>query len=122
MNNTNIDQALAALADAIKSQNEEVALNTPSAFVKKLPWRSLSGDHINGGKILNFSSTGITDKSTKEQISISDDRVSVKFLSVDKVKGSILVEEEITSKNITADVIKVKVLEAEEIKALAMVQ
>lgn len=117
MNNTNIDQALAALADAIKSQNEEVALNTPSAFVKKLPWRSLSGDHINGGKILNFSSTGITDKSTKEQISISDDRVSVKFLSVDKVKGSILVEEEITSKNITADVIKVKVLEAEEIKA-----
>jgi hypothetical protein len=70
MNKTNIDQALAALADALKSQEPDSFLTSPKEFVKKIPFRSLSGDHINGGKIQNFASTGISDTATKQQLTV----------------------------------------------------
>ena len=112
MNNTNIDQALAALADALKSQNTNPLDTDPKAFIKKIPLRGLSGDHINGGKVLNFSSSGITDSATKEQVKITDESISINALRVGVIRDNLNVEGEITAKTV-----KVDVLEAKEIKA-----
>ena len=108
MNKTNLDQALAALADALKSQDpDSVAPLTPLQFVDKLPKRALSGDHIAGGKILKFASAGITDSATKEQISISDAGVSIT-----SVIGDITFTDTVTAKVIKVDVLEVKDLKA----------
>lgn len=113
--NTNIDQALAALGDALKSQNNGSI--SPSEIAKKLPFRSLSGDHIIGGKIAKFASAGITDTATKEQISIDDSAVTVNNLSVKNVVGSLKVQETITAGNIEANTISVDTLNVKKIKA-----
>ena len=56
-----------------------------------LDHNSLSGDLIDGGTITNFSSTGITDQSTENQIVIKDGLMEV---SKDvHIKGKILVDE-----------------------------
>jgi hypothetical protein len=85
MNKTNIDQALAALADALKSQDPDNFLTNPKDFIKQIPFRSLTGDHINGGKVLNFASSGITDQASKPQIVIKDDGVHINNLKTEHV-------------------------------------
>ena len=105
MNKKNLDQALAALADALKSDDPDNAVITPSEFAKRIPWRSLSGDHIFGGKVLGFSSAGITDKATAQQILITDDVVSITALKVNEVQGAVTFED-INAKVIKADVIE----------------
>jgi hypothetical protein len=117
MNKINIDQALAALGDALKSQQDENPLANPLAFVKKLPWRSLSGDHVTGGKITNFSSSGITDKATKERIVISDTEVTIKSLSVDQLQKSVEIKGDVTASTVTANRIVADILDVKEIKA-----
>ncbi len=104
MNKKNLDQALAALADALYS--DDLASSNPVAFIETLPKGSLSGDLISGGKITKFKSAGITDLSTTEQLVVRDDAVSIKSIS----------SENITSKSVTADSIKVDVLTVNEIK------
>jgi hypothetical protein len=116
MNKNNIDQALAALADALKSQSDTGVL-TPSEFAKKIPFRSLSGDHIVGGKIVKFSSTGITDSATTEQIIINDSSVTVNNLSVKNVIGSLKVQETVIADSVEANVLTVDVLNVKKIKA-----
>jgi hypothetical protein len=117
MNKNNIDQALAALADALKSQVDENPLANPMVFINKMPKRSLSGDHINGGKILNFSSTGITDTAKTEQLVIKDDGVDVKNLRVEKISGLVKINgietNTITANEITVDILTVKDLRAD---------
>lgn len=117
MNKTNVDQALAALADALKSQHDENPLANPTSFIKKLPWRSLSGDHITGGKIVKFSSSGITDNASKEQINIVDDRVTITTLAVGKVTGDLNVNGLIKSKSIVSENIEVDVLTVKDLRA-----
>jgi len=112
MNKQNLDQALAALADALKSEDPNGVIIDPMEFVNKLPKRALSGDHINGGKILNFKSAGINDIATTEQITITNETVSIPALTVGIVKGNLSVENDISAKTIRVDV-----LEAKEIKA-----
>jgi hypothetical protein len=51
MNRNNIDQALLALGDALKSQ--EPAINALQ-LISQFPDRSLTGNHIHGGKILKI--------------------------------------------------------------------
>lgn len=105
MSNNHIDKALAALGDAIKG----IELNTVIDYKelsRKFPLRSLSGDHIVGGKIQSFASAGITDHASKTQITVSDNGVHVNSLSVDNIE------------NLTVNgVLKTKVLEVDEIKA-----
>jgi hypothetical protein len=105
MSKNNIDQALAVLADALKG----IELNSSVDYkdvAKKLPLRSLTGDHINGGKIQNFASAGIADTATKTQITVSNDGVHVTALTVDSLE------------NLTVNgVLKTKVLEVEELRA-----
>ena len=111
MNKTNIDQALAALADALKGQDPDSFLTSPKEFIKKIPFRSLSGDHINGGKVQNFASAGITDQASKQQLLLKDDGVHIASLTVDHIQ-----DLNVTG-TVTAGVIKTDVLEVKEIKA-----
>jgi hypothetical protein len=102
MNNKNLDQALAALGDALKSQDPNAAKPlTPLELASQLPKRALSGDHIAGGKILKFASAGITDSATKEQLVITDTGITV--------NGIVNL--------LNANTIKVDVLEVKELKA-----
>jgi hypothetical protein len=101
-----LDQILAALGDELSTQTQKSELSSKQ-ILEKLPFRSLSGDHINGGKIHNFSSSGITDKATTEQLTISDAGVAVKQFSAGfTVNG-----------NIQAEDARVKVLKADVIQA-----
>lgn len=108
MNKPNVDQALAALIEALKNDKPESFIDNPKEFVKKIPFRSLSGDHINGGKIHNFSSLGISDKATQIQIAVSDEGVQVnRFSSGFEVGGTIsatkIVTDKIEAKNFSFD-------------------
>jgi hypothetical protein len=105
MSKNNIDQALAVLADALKG----IELNSSVDYkdiARKLPLRSLTGDHINGGKIQNFASAGIADTATKTQVTVSDTGVHVKSLTVDHLE------------NLTVNgILKTKILEVDELRA-----
>jgi hypothetical protein len=108
MNKTNLNQALAALADALTGDDASQYTIDPLVFVKQLPWRSLSGDHINGGKITNFKSAGITDNSSAEQIVLTNDGVSIS-----KVKNNLTVEGTVSATKIKTDVLEVKEIVAD---------
>ena len=101
----NINNLLAALGDEINSLAQKGAAD-PKEIARKLPHRSLTGDHINGGKIQNFNSAGITDKSTVEQLTLSDNGVAIKQFSEGfSVNGNIQAED-ISVKMLKADVIQ----------------
>jgi len=117
MKNDRIDQALSALGFALKAERDENPLNNPMAFVEKLPKRCFSGDHINGGKIIQFASQGITDNAKKEQIVVSDDGVAISVLSTNKINSSVEIAGDVTAKNVSATSITADVLNVKEIKA-----
>lgn len=106
MNKNNIDQALAALADALKGMEPDNFMVDPKAFVRKIPLRSLSGDHINGGTIQNFASSGITDQASKTQITVKDDGVYVKNLKAEHVDDFTV-----------SGILKTNILEVKELRA-----
>lgn len=103
---TNINNLLAALGDEINGLIVKEPIE-PKEIAGKLPHRSLTGDHINGGKIHNFSSSGITDRATTEQLTISQDGIAVKKFS----------EGFTVNGNIQAEDARVKVLKADVIQA-----
>ena len=107
MNKTNIDQALAALADALKSQEPDSFLTNPKDFIKKIPLRALSGDHINGGTIHSFASTGISDQASKTQLTIKDEGVYIKNLKAEHV------DDFTVSGTLKANILEVKELRAD---------
>jgi hypothetical protein len=113
MNKKNLEQALAALSDALTSQEPESLLNDPLVFVSRLPKRSLSGDHIYQGKILGFSSAGITDQASKEQILIKDDFVRISAAAIGSIEGDLKVTGDVTARTLKADVLEVKELKAD---------
>lgn len=92
MNRKNLDQALALLADALESDSSSKNEVNPLELVSKIPDRAISGDKINGGKIVNFSSTGIQDSAKKTQLTLNESGVSVDRLSVGTVSGNLNVE------------------------------
>lgn len=101
----NLDNILAALGDELKGIAKQTSPD-PKEIARKLPLRSLSGDHITGGTIHNFASAGIKDTATKSQLTVDDFGVHVTTLTIDKLE------------NLTVNgKLKVKVLEVDEIKA-----
>jgi len=117
MKNDRIDQALSALGFALKAERDENPLNNPLAFVEKLPKRCFTGDHINGGKIIQFASQGITDNAKKEQIVVSDNGVAISVLSTSKINSSVEIAGDVTVNNVSATSITADVLNVKEIKA-----
>lgn len=110
-----LETAISQLADAITSHTPDIFFQDPKLFVSKIPKRSLSGDHILGGKIIQFSSSGISDTSSSTQININDSGVSVEHLRVNKILGNIDVEQSITCKEIHSEKIKTSIIEADSI-------
>ncbi len=116
MSKTTVDQALELLGTAIKSQ--AAANVNVEHFLQNLPKRSLSGDHINGGKIVNFASTGIADRATKTQITITDQEIAVDNLRVGTVKDNLTVEGNVTAQSMeVAGLLKAGLLQVDEIRA-----
>ena len=112
MAENNLDKALAYLGSSLNSlvtqANGPVDLDNLHTRILK---RSLTGDHLMGGTIVNFASTGIKDEASSQQLTIKDSSVEIKNLTVGAVKGSLSVEN-----TITANTIKVDVLEVRELK------
>ena len=103
----NIDKALAYLGSSISSLID--ASKAPADLTnlhERIAKRSLSGDHINGGKIVNFSSQGITDKASSEQIYIDDEGVKLKTVVDLTLQGTL-----------SAQTVKAAVLEVGELRA-----
>jgi hypothetical protein len=106
MNSNNIDQALAALGDALKGQEPEINV---LKLIPQIPDRALSGNHINGGKIVNFSSTGIVDTATSTKLKVTDNAITVENLNVSNVvstvgfKGDITVDGTARIKNLEVE-------------------
>lgn len=114
---TNIDNALVYLGTSLKSlidsSQQPIDLKNIASHISK---RSLSGDHIYGGKIVNFSSLGITDEAKDTQIKITDDLVCIKFLSVEKINGDLSIEKTVSAENLTVSgTVKAGKLEVSEL-------
>ena len=102
---SNVNNLLAALGDEINAITQKAAPDFKE-IARKLPLRSLTGDHISGGKIQNFASTGITDTAVKTQLTIDDSGVHAKNLFVENID------------NLTINgTLKTKILEVDEIRA-----
>jgi len=112
MAENNLDKALAYLGSSLNTlvtqANGPVDLDNLHTRILK---RSLTGDHLMGGTIVNFASTGIKDQATSQQLTIKDSGIEIKSLTVDSVKGNLSVEN-----TLTVNTIKVDVLEVREIK------
>ena len=109
MAENNLDKALAYLGSSLNSlvtqANGPVDLENLHTRILK---RSLTGDHLMGGTIVNFASTGIKDEATTQQLTIKDSGIEVKSLTVGSVKGDLEVENTIAAKTIKVDVLEVK--------------
>jgi hypothetical protein len=109
MAENNLDKALAYLGSSLNSlvtqANGPVDLEHLHTKIAK---RSLTGDHLKGGTIVNFASTGIKDEATSQQLTIKDSSVEIKNLTVESVKGNLTVENTVTAKTIKVDVLEVK--------------
>jgi hypothetical protein len=102
---SNVNNLLAALGDEINAIAQTAGPDIKE-IARKMPFRSLSGDHISGGKIQNFASTGITDTAVKTQLTVNNDGVTVKNLFVENLD------------NLTVQgILKTKILEVDEIRA-----
>lgn len=109
MADPNIDKALAYLGSSISSLIDASKEPVDYKLIpQKIPKRSLTGDHITGGKITNFSSSGIIDSATETKIQINNERVSIDNLSVKTVDGNIDVKGSVSANKLTADVIEAK--------------
>lgn len=115
MAENNLDKALAYLGNSLQNlvqqANGPVDLDHLHTRIAK---RSLTGDHLNGGTIINFASTGIKDESTSRQITIKDSAVEIKNLAVNSIKGNIAIEDQLTAKRISVDVLEVREIKTEQ--------
>ena len=109
MADPNIDKALAYLGTSlnslIESSKEPVDFKT---IGQKIPRRSLTGDHITGGKITNFSSSGIVDQATKTKITINDESVEIYDLVVNNICSNTDIKGKLSATEINAEVIYAK--------------
>ena len=55
----------------------------------------LSGDFISGGTITKFSSTGITDRTTRQTLIVEDDRIFVKHAVIESIDNSLKVRGDV---------------------------
>ena len=91
-----IDQALETLALALKDLEPKPPVINYRDIVNSIPLRGLSGDHIAGGIIRNFASSGITDTAMTEQINITDNGVVITALNVTNVVNDVIFDRSVT--------------------------
>lgn len=108
-----IDQALATLALALKDLEPTPLVIDYREVVKCLPLRALSGDHIAGGIIRNFSSSGITDTAMTEQLTVNEQGVTIPTLNVATVTDDVTFKKSVTVEG----TVRVHRLEVNELQA-----
>lgn len=108
-----IDQALSTLALALKDLEPTPPVIDYREVVKSLPLRALSGNHIAGGVIRNFASSGITDTAMTEQINITEKGVSIPTLSVTNISNDVTFNKSVTVEG----TVRVHRLEVNELQA-----
>ena len=108
-----IDQALETLALALKDLEPKPPVINYRDIVNSIPLRGLSGDHIAGGIIRNFASSGITDTAMTEQINITDNGVVITALNVTNVVNDVIFDRSVT----VHGTVKVNRLEVNELQA-----
>jgi hypothetical protein len=102
---SNLNNILAALGDELNGL-AKTAQPDAKEIARKLPFRSLSGDHINGGTVQNFASTGIKDTALTSQLTVDDQGVHAKTLTVEHIE------------NLTVSgTVKTKILIVDELRA-----
>lgn len=107
MADNNLNNAVAFLGTTLNSLLDASRAPVDSTVIlQNIPKRGLSGDHISGGKIVSFASTGIKDEATSEQLVISDSAVKIKTVSAENAS----VTNRLTAKVIVVDVLEVKEL------------
>lgn len=116
MADPNIDKALAYLGSTISSlvDSSREPIDYKS-IPSKIPKRSLSGDHVHGGKISNFSSLGITDEATETKITVKNDSVIIDKLFLNEIVNSLKIHGDLHSQSINSPSIKADVIEAKKI-------
>lgn len=113
MSKITIDQALESLATVLKDLEPKPLEIDYKQVVSALPLRSLSGNHINGGTIRNFESSGIKDSASSIKITVTDSQVTVENLQVSTLLGDVNVEKSLTVQGL----IKAQRLEVDELQA-----
>ena len=108
-----IDQALETLALALKDLEPKPPVINYRDIVNSIPSRGLSGDHIEGGIIRNFASSGITDTAMTKQIDITDTGVVITALNVTNVVNDVIFDRSVT----VHGTVKVNRLEVNELQA-----
>ena len=115
MAENNLDKALAYLGSSLNSlvtqANGPVDLDNLHTRILK---RSLTGDHLMGGTIVNFASTGIKDQASSQQLTIKDSGIEINNLTVGAVKGNLSVENTLTVNTIKVDVLEVRELKTDQ--------
>ena len=107
MADNNLNNAVALLGTTLNSLLDASRAHIDSTTIlNNIPKRGLSGDHISGGKIVSFSSTGIKDEATSEQIVVTDAGVRIKTVATENAT----VSNRITAKIVVADILEVKEL------------
>ena len=102
---SNLNNILAALGDELNGL-AQTAQPDAKEIARKIPFRSLTGDHIKGGTVQNFASTGIKDSALTTQLSVDDQGVHAKTLTVEHIE------------NLTINgTLKTKVLVVDELRA-----
>ena len=84
MTKQTIDSILQDLGKHLNNIADKAALD-PTQLVLAMPKRGLTGDHIAGGKIVNFASTGIKDSAKDLVLQVNDDGIVT-----NKITASIL--------------------------------
>ena len=102
---SNLNNILAALGDELNGL-AQTAQPDAKEIARKIPFRSLTGDHLKGGTVQNFASTGIKDSATVTQLTVDDQGVHAKTLTVEHI-------ENLTVSN----TLKTKVLIVDELRA-----
>ncbi len=102
---SNLNNILAALGDELNGL-AQTAQPDAKEIARKIPFRSLTGDHLKGGTVQNFASTGIKDSATATQLTVDDQGVHAKTLTVEHI-------ENLTVSN----TLKTKVLIVDELRA-----
>lgn len=73
--------------DKIHSSLSKILNSEPDGV--KISHRSLSGDHIYGGKIVKFCSTGITDNSSRTSLIVTETGITTPSITTEKICGDV---------------------------------
>lgn len=105
MKHSDIDQLTSSLSVALKTLEEKASNGSSveltnkqiSKIIRQIPYAGLSGDQVSGGKVTNFSSTGISDDASNTILTVTNDGITVNNADINTLKGNVTVEQELVA-------------------------